>query len=328
MTITPRPKRQHHVPRFYLEYFVDQNGDVWTYDNTKKTIRNSIPKETAIESNLYSGLNEQGKYIDAIEKLLEGIEDKAAAIYPKVMRNEIITGQERADFSMFIATLYTRSPAMMNTYAEMTGYMAQHITSATMSNRTHFESSINEYDQAQGTITTQMERDKLFAFAKDKSNYTIQVDKKRGLSALGIADAIAPIILDMNWFVFESVDQHLITSDNPVVQVNPITDRHPVYGDGGFINRNSNISLPLSNRFLLGLAWLEVQPNKIRAITKQKGRSMNTQRAYFAERYLYASQRDAGISDLGQKYKGTGIRFRISGMDKMAPVEVKRNLKK
>ena len=133
MTTTPRPKRQHHVPRFYLEYFTDEEGDVWTYDNVKNTIRNSIPKETANETNHYSGLNELGEYDDNIEKMLESIEDKAAAIYPKVLRNETITGQDRSDFAVFIATLYTRSPAIMNAYAEASGYVAQHVTNVVMS---------------------------------------------------------------------------------------------------------------------------------------------------------------------------------------------------
>ena len=328
MTTAPRPKRQHHVPRFYLEHFTDQNGDVWTYDNLKNTIRNSIPNETANETNLYSGLNDQGEYDDSIEKLLAGIEFKAAAIYPKVLRNENITGQERADFAVFIATLYSRSPSLMNSYAEGLGYMAQHLTNVVMSKRSHFESSMDEFDQMKGKSTTQQERDDLFAFAKDPSRYTIQVDKKRGISALGVADLISPIISDMTWFVFESAEQHLITSDNPVVQVNPPTDRHPVYGDGGFKNPNSNISLPLSNRYLLGMAWLKARPSRIRTVNKQQGRLFNCQRASFAERYLYASKKDTGISALGQKYKEPGLRIKISGIEKLAPVEVIRNLAK
>ncbi len=187
---------------------------------------------------------------------------------------------------------------------------------------------MDKFDQVKGASTTKQERDRLFAFAKDKSRYTIQVDKKRGISALGIADSITPIVFDMTWFVLESENQHLITSDNPVIQVNPTTDRHPVYGDGGFKNRNSNISLPLSNRYLLGLAWLRTRPTGIQLVAKSQGRFFNSQRAYFAERYLYASKRNTGISDLGQKYKEPGLRFRISGMDKLAPVEVKRNLTK
>ncbi len=328
MSTTPRPKKQHHVPRFYLEYFTDKNGDVWTYDNLQNTIRSSIPKETANETNLYSGLNEKGEYDDSIEKLLEGIEDKAAAIYPKLLRNENIVGQERADFAVFIATLYTRSPTMMNSYAEATGYLAQHVYNVAMSDKSYFESSMNKFDKIKGVKTTQQERDDLREFVKDKSRYTIQVDKKRGLSALGIADSIAPIVFDMTWFIFESADQHLITSDNPVVQVNPPADRHPFYGDGGFANKNSNISLPLSSEHLLGLAWLKSRPNRVRNVDKKQGRFFNTQRAYFADRYLYASKRDAGISVLGQKYKEPGLRIKISGMAKLAPVEVKRNLSK
>jgi Protein of unknown function (DUF4238) len=326
MAKTSRPKRQHYVPKFYLEHFIDVDGNVWNYDIANNEVRNASPMNTAVETNFYSVLNEAGDYYDEVESWLSGVESKASELYPKVLRGESLVGQEKADFAVFISSLFARSPALITAHAEMTGYLAQQITDSTFTIRERFDASMDRYEASNGKVTTPQQRTEILDFAHDKSQYVIQVDKKRGLSALGIADKLTEIFLGMTWCIFESPDQHLITSDNPVVRVNPIQDEHSIYGDGGFMNKRSNVSFPLSPSRILGLAWLPESPKGICRVDKQQGRLFNRQRAHFAERYLYASRRDEGIGMLGQKFKNPGLRFRVTGQEKLAPVEVKRNL--
>lgn len=328
MSSEPRPKRHHYVPRFYLQNFVDTNGRVWTYDNATGGVFASLPSETALETNLYSVEDEDGALRDDIEHLLSGIESKAAALYPRVLRGETLTGQDKADFAVFLSTLYTRSPAMMNAYAEMSGYFAQQLMDLALSDRRVFETSMDKYDRAKGKTTSAEERDRFFEFARDKSRYTLDVDKKRGLGALAISDRLTEMFFDMSWFVFESPDQHIITSDNPLVRVNPEDSVSPIYGDGGFMNKRSQVTLPLSPTRVLGLCWdLDPRPG-VHPIPKVQGRVFNRQRAHFSERYLYASLRDGGISALGQKHREPGQRMWMSGMEEMAKVNLRRGLRK
>jgi hypothetical protein len=322
----PRPKKQHYVPRFYLEHFTDGDGMVWTYDSQGNDVRPATPLNTAVETNFYSIMDDEGGHNDEIEHWLQGVEGKASELYPKVLRGEKLEGQGKADFSVFVSSLYTRSPAMITAYAEFTGYMAQHLNDFVLASRARFDAMMDRYDADKGIETTQKQRDETFAFARDKSRYIIQVDKKRGLRALGVTDRLTEIFYDMTWVVFESPHQHLVTSDNPVIQVSPPDDHHPIYGDGGFLNKRANVSVPLSSSRMLGLAWMADAPKGVHRVPKEQGRLFNRQRAHFSERYLYASQRDAGIQALGQKYRKPGLRMEVSGMRELAPVEVKRNL--
>jgi hypothetical protein len=328
MAHTPRPKRQHYVPRFYLEHFIDDNGRVWTYDNQKNEVRDSVPKQTAVETNFYSILNDDGGYHDDLEHWLQGVEDKAAQLYPRVLKGETLSGQDRADFAVFLSSLYARSPAIVTAYAEMTGYMVQHLTNLMFADRKRFEDSMDSYDADRGKTTSPADRDKMFEFANDKSRYVLAVDKKRGLSAIGVADNLTPLFFDMSWIVFESRDQHIITSDNPVVRVSPPADYHPIYGDGGFLNKNVNVSIPLTPDRVLVLFWKKDVPSGLLRVNKAQGRTFNVQRAHYSERYLYSSRRDGGIQALGQKYRKPGLRLSISGSEGMAPVEVRRKLSK
>lgn len=324
----PRTKKQHFVPRFYLAQFADQEGMVWNYDISENVVRPATPENTAVETNFYSILNNDGEYNDEIESWLQGVEGTAAAIYPKLLKGEKLEGQEKADFAVFVSSLYARSPAIVTAYAELTGYLAQHITNVTLKDRSRFENIMNQMDAEKGKTTTQTQRDEAFAFMRDKSRYVLHVDRKRGLPALAVADRLTELFLEMAWTVLESRNQHLITSDNPVVQVNPSNDHHPIYGGGGFLNKRTNVSLPLSPTKLLTMSWVPNSNRGIQQIDKQRGRFFNLQRAHFAERYLYSSQRDAGIQALGQKYKTPGLRMQVSGMDNLAPVVVKRKLSK
>ncbi len=321
-----RTKRQHYVPRFYLAYFADAEGMVWTYDTERNEVRAGTPENTAVETNFYSVRDEADEYVDALEEWLSGVEDKAAPLYPKVLKGELLDGQEKADFSVFLSSLYTRSPAMFRAISELTGIVAQEVTGIALSERKRFEHSMDKFDAEEGKTTAPEERDVIFEFLNDK--YVLEVDRKMGLKGMGATDRLTDIFFRMNWMVVECQRQHLITSDNPVVRLTPYEDYHPISGDGAFSNKRTYVTVPLTPSKLLELGWTDQPRPGLYEADRQRGRLYNRQRAHFSERCLYASQRDAGIQALGQKHKTPGVRFAASGMDRLAPVEVKRRLGK
>ena len=323
-----RTKRQHYVPRFYLAYFADAEGMVWTYDTEHNEVRAGTPENTAIETNFYSIKDEAGEYVDALEEWLSGIEDKAAPLYPKVLKGEALAGQEKADFSVFLSSLYTRSPAMIRAMAEVTGMIAQKVADVVFSNREGFEHYMDKVDAEEGKTRTPVEREAILEFAKDKTKYVFEIDRKVGLEGMGATDRLTDIFFRMNWMVVECQRQHLITSDNPVARLTPREDYHPIYGDGAFLNKRTYVTVPLTPSKLLELRWTDQTRPGLYEADRQRGRLYNRQRAHFSERYLYASQRDAGIQALGQKHKIPGVQLAASEMDRLAPVEVKRRLGK
>jgi len=323
-----RTKRQHYVPRFYLAYFADAEDMVWTYDTERNEVRAGTPENTAVETNFYSTKDEAGEYIDVLEEWLGGVEEKAAPLYPKLLMGEVLSDQEKADFAVFLSSLFTRTPAMITASAELKGYMAQHMSDVFLADRKRFDQVIDKFDAEHSKTTTPKERDDIFEFARDKSKYVMEVDRKAGLRAMGATDALTGIFFQMSWVVFHCERQHLITSDNTVVGLTPREDYHPIYGDGAFMNKRTYVTVPLTPSKLLELRWTDQTPPGLYEADRQRGRLYNRQRAYFSERYLYSSQRDAGIQALGQKHKTPGVRFAASGMDRLAPVEVKRRLGK
>ncbi|WP_245511913.1 DUF4238 domain-containing protein [Rhizobium beringeri] len=76
--MSERTKRQHVVPRFYVRYFTQQDGELWTHDCVTGTARRSTPEKTAYETNIYTPAGEDGARIDLIEDTLAKIESQAA----------------------------------------------------------------------------------------------------------------------------------------------------------------------------------------------------------------------------------------------------------
>jgi hypothetical protein len=140
------------------------------------------------------------------------------------------------------------------------------------------------------------------------------------------ANHISNIIYKTSWVVTNPKDQHIITSDNPVVRITPREYQDPLYGDGGFAHEKMFVTLPLSPDRVLEMFWGDGDLVGVRNVDKQRGKLYNRQRAGFSERYLYASRRDAGISLLGAKHSKPGLRIGTNHDDEFMNVEVKRKL--
>src|SRR4051794_9917110 len=117
--ITPRPKAQHFVPRFYLANFVDEKGLVWTYDPISDAVRAATPEKTAIETNFYSVIDKDGNYRERNRKLTFRRREQGGRPLRESPSGEVLQGQEKADFAVFVSSLFARSPSQINYAAEM-----------------------------------------------------------------------------------------------------------------------------------------------------------------------------------------------------------------
>ncbi len=298
---------------------------VWTYDTADDNIWPASPENTAVQANIYSPKDDSGEYLDEIEDWLAAVETTAAPLYARVIDGNVLADQERADFSVFLASLYARSPANIRASAEFKGYAMQLAFGAFLSDRERYDRLIDRFDEAKGMTTSKEKRDQAFEFARDKDAYTLEVNQHAGLSNIQVTDRLAPILFQMKWDLIIVDDQHLITSDNPMVRVTPPEDYHPVYGDGGFFGKRTWVTIPLSPDRLLQLTWSDEPKGQMLRGDKEYGRLFNRQRAYFSEKYLFASKKDSGIRALGQKHKDNRQRIEMTGMERMAEVNVKRS---
>ena len=169
-----RTKSQHYVPRLHLRRFQGEQPKnmVWTYDKERGTARPSRVEETGCQSNFYSVQEADGTYNDMLDIWLQGVESDAAAPYEELLGGSIPTGQAKADFAVFVASLYARSPALIRANAIGYAQFMQHMMDLQFGTRERFETGMDRYERDTGI---NVNRDELFEFWNDKSRFTIKI---------------------------------------------------------------------------------------------------------------------------------------------------------
>jgi Protein of unknown function (DUF4238) len=137
-------------------------------------------------------------------------------------------------------------------FAEMRGAGVGAVIATMTSSRDIFDKSIDRSEGELGPLDEET-RDRMFETSK---RYTINVERTDGLGALGISKKMAEIFYKMEWDLLkpENPSEFFVTSDHPVTRIIPQRS-HSVYGDGGFMNPNVQVTFPLSPDRLLILTW-------------------------------------------------------------------------
>ena len=155
--------------------------------------------------------------------------------------------------------------------------------------------------------------------------FTLAVDKSWSLRALSVHDRLAPVLYEMHWTIMRARQPHyFITSDNPFIQELPDKHRDRPYG-GGFVDKHIEVTMPLSSQKCLLAHWNSGVPGILEA-GPQAVKSINRLRAAYADRFLFAHQRDIGIQKLATKYKDEARGFELQGFgpDQYSDVKLER----
>jgi Protein of unknown function (DUF4238) len=182
-----------------------------------------------------------GEYNDRIETWLSDVESKAAPVYERLLDGEIPSGQERAEFATFVASLHVRTPAQLRKAGEAIGYVNQRIARLITATPERF---MHEYNRIPGVTPIELDQaGKVVAVANDPTTHIVEVDRRKALIALGASDDIAPLLVRMGWMVV-GTDQHFfVSSDHPVLKARPGESRRR-RGDGGFSQQARGSELP------------------------------------------------------------------------------------
>jgi len=323
----PRAKGQHYVPRFYLSYFAGPDGFVHTYDKQEGICRASKPEDTGKESNFYSVDGPDGVRWDELETTLSKIESLAAPVHARLVTGSIPTGDDRDAYALFLATLYLRTPAMVNAMAGFYGDLAQVTALIADKNPLDPETFLENYEKNIGKPVEPADRQRIVSILGDKKNITMNVDRRVGLNAINSAPDIAKLLRQMSWLVLDVDEANLITSDNPVVRVSPPEARNSPYGDGGFLHKQMYVTVPLAPHRMLEMAWGAGDHLRVVKADRERRKLYNRQRAMFSERYLYANRRDQGLLSLATKYPSPGMRIDIGHPSERFPIRLQRRLK-
>ncbi len=222
----------HYVPRFYLKGFTDPEllqrtppqKALWAYRRNHRPWRRAITRVGG-EEGFYR--HEGGDF----EQRLACREREWARLLAKLLKDRVLHGSERGEFSRFIGVMSTRGRYFFDMTQAVARYVADYIV----------ERGLDE-------MAAQRLRERLTA----SNVLPPQVTKKWTLTEmLDTGNDYIPLLYEkMRWIVVQArEDDHVVTSDTPV----SLTDSNgPIFTSTGMrFSAGAEFTLPLDREHVL-----------------------------------------------------------------------------
>ena len=120
MNKNKRTKRQHIIPRFYLENFSDKDK-AWVIDFhlDKKPYRTTLDNILCI-SDFYTITTKDNPQDDIVEQKFSQVEGDAKLVLDEIINNmKLPQKQDKEKLAVFLASLYVRTPLLRQMQLEM-----------------------------------------------------------------------------------------------------------------------------------------------------------------------------------------------------------------
>lgn len=249
------PKRQHYLPRFYLEGF-STNGLVAVYDREKDEVRLQPPVNTAVIGHFYTMIDAEGRQRFEIEQMLAGVEGRASPVIAKLAGNQEITQGEREDLSMFIALGAMRTPSIVDSIKAASSNMIGELSKVMFSDAGRVAEQMRSIGMHEGASQEHLlsEAQKQVEFVRSGS-YEITTNHQFAMSiAIRTAMDLAPLFSVRNWYVLhpDKAAKSFVTTDSPVV-LSRKRSSPSLYGVG-YGSVDAEVYFPLTQTCLLGMA--------------------------------------------------------------------------
>lgn len=248
------PKRQHFLPRFYLNGFAE-NGRLAVFDREANEIRVQTPENTGVIGHFYTLEGADGRKRFELEQFLSEYETKASPIVRKLAARQEITPDERADLAMFVALAAFRTPDIVDSLklfnSGMIGDMAKRTfadveqVKAMLRGKPNVPSSDDELE---------VEARELVEFVQG-GRYEITTKHSWAVGmAMKISFNVAPIFAGRDWVVFhrDTERKSFVTTDAPVL-LTTVTPRENSFWGIGFGNRDALVLFPLTASCILAM---------------------------------------------------------------------------
>jgi hypothetical protein len=241
------PKRQHYLPRFYLDGFA-RDGILAVYDRDSNEVRMQKPENTGVIGHFYTVEDELGRKRFEVEQILSEFESKAAPIIKKMATRENLSDDERSNMAIFVAMAMFRTPDMLDSIKAANAGMVKKMTKLTFGNLEMAKAAIRGSPTAP---TSEEELDKeargIVEFVQ-KDQYTIETNHRWALRmAIELFSSIAPILAGRDWLVVHRSNekQSFVTTDSPLVLTTMEPRKNNFWGIG-FANKDALVILPLT----------------------------------------------------------------------------------
>lgn len=266
-------KKQHKIPRTYLEAFTDSEGLVWVADKNLKLYQQK-PVNLLTEADYYTIRFGAGGGTLAVEtKFLGGIEGSYSKLYrEKIEKQLTVSKKDKATLSVFVASMMERQPMRRESLEKFFSDIersAKHLRG--LPDRVKKRMASLPIASGGGPSFS---ADELLEAGKDVGSL------HSSLIPSSVVD-IAPIIFDMKWaFMVKPKDSEpFITSDNPCVMMDPVGELK--YGRGtfgaapGLAKKNVELTLPLSSEVALLCGWKMTKDWNYLPVSEKEVRGIN-----------------------------------------------------
>lgn len=284
------PKRQHFLPRFYLEGFAADDGCLAVYDRDKNEIRRQQPVNTGVAGHLYTVTDEQGRKRFELEAALSQVEGDAAKHLPTLMTGGTLSADGRAAIAHFLALLSVRTPEFIESIQAMNGGIVRHVAKLMMSDEASVVRQIK--DDPKHADKSPEELREFAAGVADfvkGDDYVVTTDREYAVTlALRMADAITPHIYQRQWTVWTAPPRtSFVTADAPVVLTTLGPPSGPRWMGVGFGSADALVIVPLSAAHALTI-WGEGMGTNRLSIDRDLARRVNLDVARRCQRFLLA----------------------------------------
>jgi hypothetical protein len=257
-------RNHHYIPQFYLRGFapaMTRKSLITVFDLDQQRMFKANPRNICGVRD-YNRIDLDRTNPNAIENIYSDLESKAARSIQELEKGAPFCGKNRDIIFNLIALLAVRSPQQREKLREAHEVSLKVLMDLIFSNEKNWESTkskIIENGRSKDEGTTYAE---LKCF-QEKNDYKIILDNNYNVkSELESMDAVLQSLPKRNWVLIKSqkVDEHFITSDNPVVLDNfKIPNEKNFYENlVGFELSNTNVMFPLTkNLLLLGSYYLK-----------------------------------------------------------------------
>lgn len=241
------PKRQHFLPRFYLDGF-GRGGMLAVYDRTLNEMRVQKPEGTGVIGHFYTLEDDHGRKRFELEQALSEVEDKAAPIIKKLANKGELTADERSDMAIFVALGMCRTPDLIDSIKQMNGHMVKHMTKLMFCSVERAKEILRNGHDAPATEEELEKQAKELVDFVERDQYEVETHHGWALGmSMEMFTTIAPILSGRDWLLVHRDNDKgsFVTSDAPLVLTTTEPRENQFWGIG-FANADALVLFPLT----------------------------------------------------------------------------------
>jgi hypothetical protein len=115
----------HHVSRFYLRGFADENRRLAVLDRASGRIKTTSVKRAAAREHFYTVETQTGEQEFTVEAMLGWLENRTALVLRKLLNGDALDEQDREDFLVFMTFQIVRGPDHRAMHSQLTDWWAK-----------------------------------------------------------------------------------------------------------------------------------------------------------------------------------------------------------